>query len=263
MVKIIIVGAGLSGLATAISLHRYVKPPNNESLEITIYERADPNDTGSYGFSDHSDLRLKNQGAAISLQPNALRVLRDLSPDLADKVHGQGYPCTHFTWKTAGDYLFGRDYLDLLPISRPILVQCLVEALPPSASIKFRTVVAVPRNGPGTQPSVEFEDGSQEPADLIIGADGIRSPLRQSLFADNPERAQAQYLGVCAVGGVLDMPLPKDYLNNSSIVFALGASGVFGYCGLSKQETGKLLYFSFYDKEEIPERRPNLPQRGY
>jgi 2-polyprenyl-6-methoxyphenol hydroxylase-like FAD-dependent oxidoreductase len=124
-VKVIIVGAGLSGLATAIALRKYVTLPKDDTLDITIYDKADPHEIGDHGFDDHSDIRLKNQGAAISLQPIALRVLRDLSPDLADRVHASGYPCTHFTWKTACNILLGKDYLDLLPVSRPILVQCL------------------------------------------------------------------------------------------------------------------------------------------
>jgi hypothetical protein len=99
--KIIIIGAGLSGLTTALALHKYVapKPPDNEPLEIKIYDESTvkPSGTVEYSWRDHSDIRnqqkeggrKKNQGAAISLQSNAFKVLRELDANLAE-------PCPRF-----------------------------------------------------------------------------------------------------------------------------------------------------------------------
>ncbi len=181
--------------------------------------------------------------------------MRELSPDLADKVYTSRYPCTQFTWKTAGDSLLGRDNLDLLPIIRRILVQCLTEALPKAVRISHNTVTSVtPRPSKDAKAVVNFADGTSEVADLVVGADGIRSPVRHCLFPGEPDKAGAKYLGVCAVGGVLDVPLSKSYTDNPSILFSIGAAGVLGYCGLSKTEANKLLYFSFQKSEQMPDR---------
>lgn len=206
--KVIIVGAGLSGLTTAIALHKYIHLPNNEQLKILIYDRADPKDIGEYGWHDHADLRQKNQGAAISLQPNALRVLRDLSAELADAVYHAGFPCTHFTWKTAGDWLLGREYIDLLPISRPKLVECLAGALPEGVEIQYKTISKVqPKADAETRATVSFDDGTTEDADLIVGADGIRSPVRHCLFGPDSKEAKAQYLGTSRRASVLNVEI--------------------------------------------------------
>jgi len=183
--KIIIVGAGLSGLSTAIALRKYVQPICQEALDLKVYDESDPHTVHDKGWNDHSDLRLKNQGAAISLQSNGIRVLRDLDPKLADKVIASGQPCKNFTWKTAGDYLLGKEYQDLLLISRPILVKCLWGALP-KETLVYRTVARV-ESIEGRKPIVHFDDGGSEDADLVIGADGIRSPVRRSLFGDGED----------------------------------------------------------------------------
>lgn len=77
--KIIIIGAGISGLSTAISLRKYLQPQisSNDNLEIQVYDEARLKPAGEvdYSWHDHSDIRQnqnknekKNQGAAISLQ---------------------------------------------------------------------------------------------------------------------------------------------------------------------------------------------------
>jgi len=182
--KIIIVGAGLAGLSTAIALRKYVQPLDPD-LEIKIYDEADTHGVHSMGWTDHADIRLKRQGAAISLQSNALRVLRDLDPNLAEQVVATGFPCKGFTWKTAGGWLLGREWLGLLPVSRPRLIKCLVDALKRDKVVFHSVSKVVPV--PGHRPVVHLDDGTIETADLVVGADGIRSPIRRCLLGDHEE----------------------------------------------------------------------------
>lgn len=253
--KVIIVGAGLSGLATALTLRKYLQPKLKEPLEITVYDEADSvaSSTVEHGNYDHTHIRTKRQGAAISLQSNAFKVLRDLDLQLAERVRASGLPCKGFTWKTAGDWLLGHENLQAHIISRPLLVESLQEALP-KGTVVYRTVSEVNASSSG-KPTVTFSDGGTEQADLVVGADGIRSPIRKSLFGKQ-EETRPKHLGHVVVGGVLELekPLPRSYLDEPRVVFIHGPNATFGYCGLSQATPNKVLYFSFYDSD--------LPPRG-
>ena len=204
--KIIIIGAGISGLSTALALQKYVAPKlhDNEPLEIKIYDESKVRSSGEveYSWRDHSDIRnqheggkKKNQGAAISLQSNAFKVLRELDAHLADRVHASGLPCKGFTWKSRGDWVLGREDLEACLISRPVLIGCLMEALlERGIEVEYRTVREVEIRD-GERPIVRFskDGGDDEVADLVVGADGIRSVVRKSLFGDG-EEVRPKYL---------------------------------------------------------------------
>jgi 2-polyprenyl-6-methoxyphenol hydroxylase-like FAD-dependent oxidoreductase len=182
--KVVIVGAGLSGLATAIALRKYVQPALEEDLEITVYDtpHIEAANLTDGKFTGRSTPRRKDQGAAISLQPNGLKVLRDLDPNLAERVSACGFPCKSFTWKTAGGWLLGHEYLDLLPISRPALIECLEDFLPAGSVVERPVAEVVAKSG--LRPVVRFQDGEEVEVDLVVGADGISSIVRKSLFGE-------------------------------------------------------------------------------
>lgn len=186
--KIIIIGAGISGLGTAISLRKYLHPQIGDDLEVKVYDesRVKPAGEIDYSWHDHSDIRQnQSQGAAISLQANAFKVLRNLDPQLAERVYATGLPCRGFTWKSASDWVLGHEDLDAHLISRPLLIECLLGALP-EGIVQYRTVSSVTTEE-GVKPTIRFNDGVEETADLVVGADGIRSPLRKALFGEAEE----------------------------------------------------------------------------
>ncbi|KAI1074579.1 FAD/NAD(P)-binding domain-containing protein [Whalleya microplaca] len=179
--KGIIIGAGLSGLSTAIALRKYIQ--TSQHLEIKIYDN-----THLDYSTDHSQPSLKvatsRLGAGLGLQANGLRELGDLDPALRDKVYAAGFACTHFTGR---HWLLRGEYFDALPNSRPLLISILQDALPKGA-VTYKTVSKVVTRQ-GQKPVIQFEGGSpDEVADLIVGADGIRSTVRHDLFGDNEKR---------------------------------------------------------------------------
>jgi 2-polyprenyl-6-methoxyphenol hydroxylase-like FAD-dependent oxidoreductase len=169
IMKIIIIGAGLAGLSTAIALRKRLGSKHPD-LQIAIYDKTD----ASSGWAD-------GQGAALGLQDNGLRALESIDVDLRNRVYQAGFPCSHFTFRTDTDYLIGKEYLDVLPVSRPLLIKCLLETLPDDAVI-HKTIARI-ISKQGQKPKVVFEDGDEEAADMIVGADGVRSVVRRSMFA--------------------------------------------------------------------------------
>jgi len=187
--KVIIIGAGLSGLSTAIALRKYINTP----LDIKVFGKPDEesfNPNGTPDFKEHA----RNLGAGIGLQSNGLRVLNNLDPKLRDRVYTSGFPCTHFKWKTSGDVLLSREYVDVLPISRPLLIDCLLESLP-KGMVEYRTVNEVVVRV-GEMPLVNLWNGGEECVDLVVGADGIRSVVRRGIFGDD-ESYKPEYLYAC------------------------------------------------------------------
>jgi len=61
--------------------------------------------------------------------------------------------------------------------------------------------------------------------------------------------------GESAIGGVLEHKLPQSYFDSPTISFNLGPTGFFGYCALSQAQPDRVLYFSFWDSDEPPNRR--------
>lgn len=191
--KVIIIGAGLSGLSTAIALRRYIKPNNDDPLTIKIYEKETQRDDPS---EDRLKQRLRKLGAGLGLQSNGLKVLEDLDPKLKERVYASGFPCDHFKWKTAGNVLLSREYVDVLSISRPVIIDCLAESLTEGDTVEYRTVSEVIARE-GEKPTIRFQDGSaDETADLVIGADGVGSIVRKGIFnsKSEQEKYKPQYL---------------------------------------------------------------------
>ena len=69
---ILIIGAGIVGLALALALERHC------DIKVNLYEQA---------TAFHDDV-----GAGMGCYPNGLRVLRDISPDLLGEIQDIGYP---------------------------------------------------------------------------------------------------------------------------------------------------------------------------
>jgi salicylate hydroxylase len=165
----IIAGAGIGGLTTALALSR-------ASFDVTIYERAEA---------------LEEFGAGLQLTPNATRVLSNLgvlesvrefatSPSAISAIRGSDDVTLMRMPVHDAERRWGAPYL---AIRRPDLQRALGEAVHRHSSARLcfgSTVVDVLTNS--DRISVVVKRGSetiQDTADLLVGADGLRSRVRE------------------------------------------------------------------------------------
>ncbi|MCP9623159.1 FAD-dependent oxidoreductase [Nocardia otitidiscaviarum] len=161
--KAIVVGAGIGGLTTALALTR-------RGWHVEVLERAP--ETGA-------------AGSGISLWPNGIRALDTLG--LGERVRAAGRIETAGGFRDrTGRWLsvtnttaLTRRYGPLVAIRRADLFAILADALPHHTVREGVTVTGVADRGDG---ATVFHSRGHCAADLVVGADGIRSVVRESLW---------------------------------------------------------------------------------
>lgn len=201
--KIIIAGAGIAGLSTYLHLRKLL--PSFESHTIVIYESHRPRAAVPIGGASQEPSNVEDLssstaivGGGLGLSPNGVRILKNLDEKLYDAVVAQGFVCETYTFKTArGHYLAKQPTSDKLSpaayslvSSRHGLWQCLQDAVGEGV-IKYRKVVNVDLSG--AKPMVSFADGGEEEADLVIGADGVKSIVKKGIFGEENDGKYAPH----------------------------------------------------------------------
>ncbi|MGW4230787.1 FAD-dependent monooxygenase [Streptomyces sp. NPDC004980] len=167
----VVIGSGIGGLTAATALHR-------RGWHVTVLERA---------------ASLEPVGAGISLAPNSQRALDVIG--LGDAVRslaawqgdgGLRTPAGRWLSRTSSAAAAERFGGPLVLLHRSDLVDLLRSGLPDSA---LHTVTPAELVGPGRASGrkavVSTSSGDIE-ADLVIGADGIGSTVRATLFPCRP-----------------------------------------------------------------------------
>ncbi|MFE7835555.1 FAD-dependent monooxygenase [Streptomyces sp. NPDC057474] len=194
--RAIVVGAGIGGLAAALSLRR-------TGCEVTLVEQAP---------------RFTEIGAGIQLAPNATRVLRRLG--LLDAVAARATRPSRLsfrTWSDGGEichYALGREAEGAfggpyLQVHRADLHQAMAAAVPPE-SVRLNTVV-VGIGQDDKSARVTTVGGEHLEADLVVAADGVRSSARQWLFGVDEAlfSGTAAYRALLPAGEVAGLGLPE------------------------------------------------------
>ncbi|MGW7383068.1 FAD-dependent oxidoreductase [Streptomyces sp. NPDC054794] len=186
--QVLVVGAGIAGLATAAALHR-------EGMSVDVIERSPESRAGGAGlFLPGNSVRaltalglgkhLSELGAPVPgqrLMDHRGRVLADI--DMAELWRG-----------TAG----------CVGITRSDLHAALQDIMPVPVRHGV-TVVSLRHSDDGMYDDgvhVEFSDGGSGRYDVVVGADGIRSGLRESV----DPAAGTRYLGQVCWRFLIDAP---------------------------------------------------------
>ena len=175
--KAIIIGAGMGGLTTAIALKR-------AGYQIEVYDRVK---------------ELRPVGAGISLWSNGVKVMNWLG--LGDEIQKIGGEMNRMTYLSKENELLNDiDLLPLIdqvgqrpyPVSRSELQSMLLEQLGKDyVKLETKCIGAKEENN---QVTAIFEDGSTATGDVLIGADGVRSVLRNYVTQQKPEPRYADYV---------------------------------------------------------------------
>ncbi|HEY2022691.1 FAD-dependent monooxygenase [Paraburkholderia sp.] len=171
--RIAIVGAGLGGTAAAALMQRAGYP-------VRLYEQAP-------AFS-----RL---GAGIHLGPNVMKIMRRMDCEDALNVMGS-HPDYWYSrdWKTGeaiaqiplGDFALKEYGASYLTVHRGDFHALMTEAVAPG-TIEFNKCLSGIEEL-DHEARLTFADGSVETADIVIGADGVNSKIRDHLLGAQPPR---------------------------------------------------------------------------
>ncbi|RKS73117.1 salicylate hydroxylase [Actinomadura pelletieri DSM 43383] len=166
-----VAGAGIAGLTLAAALDRH-------GIDCHVYEQAE---------------RLAEVGAGVQVAPNATRLLRRLG--LGDRlsavavapeaIEARRWDDGALLRRTPlGDLCrrrFGAPYYTL---HRADLHDALLSLVPPDRVHLGARCVAVTRDAGAAR--LRLADGTAITADLVVGADGIHSVVREHLVTDRP-----------------------------------------------------------------------------
>ncbi len=176
--KILIAGAGIGGLAAALCLHE-------KGFDVNVFEAVDT---------------LQPLGVGINVMPHASGILLGLG--LGDALDDIAIRTRAIEYRTRFGHLIqsdprcveaGFDYPQF-SIHRGqlqfLLFDTVRASLGSDAVITGKAAMSFEQDERGVR--VNFQDGSSAAGDLLIGADGFRSKVRQQL---HPDEGPAHYEG--------------------------------------------------------------------
>ncbi|KAG0309557.1 hypothetical protein BGZ98_001298, partial [Dissophora globulifera] len=193
-VRVLIVGAGLGGLVLAILLEK-------ANIPYLVFERA---------------VKIRPLGSAMQLNCNILPLFEQLG--LYDQIRAiaknvRETRVVNHRMETIGSIdaseVEERSGYPVLIVQRPELYDILVAMIPRNKIYMSRRVLSLEQDASIVK--IRFSDNTVAQGDILVGADGAYSAVRQSLFrqmklsGDLPESDQEDmtYSHICLVGTTL------------------------------------------------------------
>ncbi|NGO67239.1 FAD-dependent oxidoreductase [Streptomyces boncukensis] len=179
MSEAIVIGAGPGGITMAMALRL-------AGIDCTVYERDPHPDTG--------------EGHLISLGTNGINALRAIGADVS------GIPIPWLLAYSGSGHLLGELYNG--PADRSATPGILVGRLEYRRQLYDAAVERGVRfvhgktldsyTDDGRRVTAAFDDGTRAVGDVLIGADGVHSKTRRTMFRNAPD---AVYTGMLGLGG--------------------------------------------------------------
>jgi len=200
--KVAVVGGGYGGASAAKALSLL-------GADVTVYEQAS---------------QIREVGAGIGLRPSSMDQFRQwgvfdaianvTSPsDYFEILTADGHPIMKDSWPGMDDYT-PKTHTHL--IHRNDFIQALIGVLPEGmvkVGHKLQSIV-----DHGDHATLTFTNGTTVEADLVIGADGIRSTVREQLFSDQ----QPVFAGEHAYRVVVDADAAHGLVTDDNLRMYLG-----------------------------------------
>lgn len=251
--KVAVIGGGIGGLFTALSLHHHC----GSALDIDVYEQAP---------------QYKEIGAGVGIGVNAAKLLNKIGlGESVAKISGK----RSGIWITFRKFDDGTDVVTVpsvdteevkqLPVHRAEFLDLLVDTVKQRKAARLHThkrcrkltvCLEIKDAGSrvrkltdaqeqGDQVVVEFEDGTNATTNLVVGCDGIHSAVRAQFTSDNPD-----YSGRIAYRGLVPISEIEDWWGfDTYSVTWLGKNRHFLCFPISQNKTLNIVAF-VAEKEE-------------
>lgn len=212
MEKVIIIGAGIGGLCTAIALQKL-------GYEVNVYEKFE---------------EVKKLGAGILLQPNTIKALRKIG--IAEEVNSKGFLLNALEVKLAnGDKMGDLSVQKQIEATgegtrsfhRAELHEVLLSLLQEGTVHLRKECKQIEQTDKGVK--VLFKDLTVIEGDVLVGADGIHSIVRDTVTSI----AKMRYAGYTCWRSVVEVPQEVMDELNGTVYESWGKGVRFGTVPLS------------------------------
>jgi salicylate hydroxylase len=209
--RIAIIGGGYGGAATAKALQSI------GCENVHVYEQAN---------------QLTQVGAGIGLRPKTMDLFRQWG--IFDTIANVATPSDRlYIYSADGSQLIAEepwpglhDYGDITHcqlIHRGDFIEALLSTLPEEMIHIGHKLVKIEEQN--DEVALSFSNGTEVTADLVIGADGIRSTVRKQLLSD----AEPVYSGEHAYRIVLPLDEARGLMPDNNPRFYMGTDGTVAY----------------------------------
>ncbi|KAF3448264.1 hypothetical protein FNV43_RR08977 [Rhamnella rubrinervis] len=216
---VVIVGAGIAGLATAVSLHRL-------GIPSLVLEQAESLRTG---------------GTSLTLFKNGWRVLdaigvgNDLRTQFTE-IQGMAIKSEEGRELRSFKFKDEDESQEVRAVERRILLETLANQLPPDA-VRFSSKLKKIGKNESGETILELVDGSQLFGKIVIGCDGIRSLIAKWMgFTDS------RYVGHCAFRGLGFYPEGQPFEPKVNYIYGRGVRA--GYVPVSSTKVYWFICFN-------------------